>query len=87
MASPPSVQTGHVPHPATPVVQGHSWSGVYPKRPTLNNTTGEDHLVIQGNAAGSPVKNILNSKLFMNELGLGLGGLGTKSFVPGLDSL
>ena len=50
LAAPPRAQTGQVPHPAARVVQGHSCQG--------GHTTGEDHLVTQGNAAGIPVMKI-----------------------------
>ena len=51
MVRPPRVQTGHVPHPAARVAQGHSWPGI--------QTTSEDHLVTQGNAASKPVMKIV----------------------------
>ena len=71
MVFPPSVHTGHVSHPTAPIVQGNSGNGVHQKpiteETTTSNTTGEDNLVIQGNAAGSPVKDILDSKIDFTE--------------------
>ena len=51
MVSPPGVQTGHISHPAVLVVPGDCFQGVH--------TASEDHLVIQGNAAGPPVMKIV----------------------------
>merc|ERR1711971_755854 len=49
MSIPPSVQTGHVPHPAARVVQGDPC-------PAIIISTSEDNLVTQGNAAGPPCR-------------------------------
>ena len=57
MAMPPSVQAGHVPLPAGPIVQGDSCQGVQTAI-TLNAATGQDYLIMKGNAAGRTVLKI-----------------------------
>ena len=59
MLPPPRVQTGQVPHPAICVIQGDCCPGV--------QTTSEDHLVTQGNAAGHPVMKIVSGPISCNK--------------------